>query len=75
MKRNTPPVVNCPKCRKAGTWFGQPWGPFCSERCKLIDLGKWFNEEHRITRELHPGDFDGFEQLDPGVDLDRPEGR
>ena len=28
--------------------------PFCSERCKLIDLGKWFNEEYRISRDLQP---------------------
>lgn len=34
-------VVRSPK-RKA------PFFPFCSERCKLIDLGKWFEEEHRI---------------------------
>ena len=26
--------------------------PFCSERCKLIDLGKWFNEEYRISTPI-----------------------
>jgi len=25
-----------------------PWRPFCSERCKLIDLGDWIEERHRI---------------------------
>jgi endogenous inhibitor of DNA gyrase (YacG/DUF329 family) len=29
----------------------QRWKPFCSERCKLIDLGDWIEERHRI-----PGD-------------------
>ncbi len=65
-------VVKCPRCRVAGTWFAAPWGPFCSERCKLIDLGGWFNEEPRISRELRPGDFEGFDELDPGPHLDRP---
>jgi len=26
--------------------------PFCSERCKLIDLGKWFNEEYRVSTPI-----------------------
>jgi len=28
-----------------------PWRPFCSEKCKLIDLGKWVSEEYRIEGE------------------------
>lgn len=47
-------------------------GPFCSERCRLIDLGQWLGEEHRIVRELRPGDFEGFDELMPGVHPDRP---
>lgn len=66
------PVVKCPQCGQAGQWFAQKWGPFCSERCRLIDLGKWFNEEHTVSRELRPGDFEGFDELPPGPDLDRP---
>jgi hypothetical protein len=27
----------------------QPWRPFCSERCKLVDLGSWFDEQNRIA--------------------------
>lgn len=67
-------VVRCPRCRERGRWFAAEWGPFCSERCRLIDLGQWFNEEHRFTRDLRPGDFDGFDDLEPGPHLDRPEG-
>jgi endogenous inhibitor of DNA gyrase (YacG/DUF329 family) len=29
-----------------------PFRPFCSERCKLVDLGRWLNEEYRITEEV-----------------------
>ncbi|KAF0808944.1 DNA gyrase inhibitor [Alcanivorax sp. S71-1-4] len=32
-----------------------PWRPFCSERCKLIDLGDWAAERHAIPAE--PEDF------------------
>ncbi len=29
-------------------WEGNPWRPFCSERCKLIDFDKWTSEEYRV---------------------------
>lgn len=56
-------IIKCPTCRKAGDWFSGRWGPFCSERCRLIDLGRWLNEEHRI---LEPLETDGV----PAPDLD-----
>jgi endogenous inhibitor of DNA gyrase (YacG/DUF329 family) len=31
--------------------------PFCSERCKLIDLGNWLGEKYRISRPLQAGDL------------------
>jgi len=31
--------------------------PFCSERCQLIDLGRWFNEQYSIDRDLTPDDL------------------
>jgi len=43
--------IPCPTCRKEvvrSPRRAAPFFPFCSERCKLIDLGKWFDEEHRI---------------------------
>lgn len=41
--------VKCPTCGKPVLWAPeQKWRPFCSERCKLIDLGEWFSEERRI---------------------------
>ncbi len=30
--------------------------PFCSERCRLVDLGRWFDEEYRVSRPLHPAE-------------------
>ena len=45
-------IYPCPQCRKPVHWQADnPWRPFCSERCKLIDLGEWASEGHAI-----PGD-------------------
>lgn len=49
--------VSCPSCGKKVEWTEQqPWRPFCSERCRLIDLGKWAGEEHRIPAEKQAAD-------------------
>lgn len=42
-------IVKCPTCGKPVEWsLEQRWRPFCSERCKLIDLGSWADESYRI---------------------------
>ncbi len=42
-------TVNCPQCKAKVVWNPQSkYRPFCSKRCQLIDLGCWFNEEHKI---------------------------
>ncbi len=47
-------VVRCPTCQKPVEWSEKsPWRPFCSERCRLIDLGEWADEGHRIAGETH----------------------
>jgi endogenous inhibitor of DNA gyrase (YacG/DUF329 family) len=38
----------CPTCRKRVVWAQSPFRPFCSERCKILDLGRWLDEEYRI---------------------------
>jgi len=43
--------VNCPQCKRQCEWDGNPWRPFCSERCKLIDMGAWLEERHAIPGE------------------------
>jgi endogenous inhibitor of DNA gyrase (YacG/DUF329 family) len=54
------PSVKCPHCgRKVPFTPDSPFRPFCSERCKLIDLGAWASESHRIPGEpLPPADHD-----------------
>ncbi|HET6725392.1 MAG TPA: DNA gyrase inhibitor YacG [Gammaproteobacteria bacterium] len=47
-----PHEVPCPQCGRLVEWSeAAPFRPFCSERCRLIDLGEWFDESHAI-----PGD-------------------
>jgi len=43
--------ITCPICKKDTTWEENPWRPFCSERCKLVDLGKWVSEKYKIAGE------------------------
>jgi endogenous inhibitor of DNA gyrase (YacG/DUF329 family) len=42
----------CPTCKKEVLWTDDyPHRPFCSERCRLIDLGEWASENHKIAGE------------------------
>ena len=50
MKNKTQKHI-CPMCKKGTTWNGNPFRPFCSERCRLMDLGKWASEEYCIAGE------------------------
>lgn len=53
-----PIALRCPTCEKTIYWNEDyPFRPFCSERCKLIDLGEWASENHKI----------------PGPPVDMPE--
>ena len=55
---NTPRIVTCPTCRQGVKWTTKnQYRPFCSERCKVIDLGGWASEEHRIP-DVRAGDFE-----------------
>jgi len=44
--------VPCPTCKRATEWSeASPHRPFCSDRCRLIDLGAWLSGEHAIPGE------------------------
>ncbi len=41
--------LNCPTCQRRIAWSDEyPYRPFCSERCRLIDLGAWLSEQRSI---------------------------
>jgi uncharacterized protein len=48
--------IKCPMCEKKVPFDDKeklpPNFPFCSKRCKLIDLGKWLNEEYTISEPI-----------------------
>ncbi len=58
-------VVQCPTCGDSVVWnASSPFRPFCSERCKNVDLGAWASERYAIRAEPPDGADD--------ADLDRP---
>jgi len=46
--------ILCPKCGKLTVWEGNPSRPFCSERCRLMDLGQWADGSYAIPAEKVP---------------------
>ncbi|MCX9155872.1 DNA gyrase inhibitor YacG [Niveibacterium sp. 24ML] len=64
MSTPSPRIVKCPTCSKPVEWLPENrWRPFCSERCKLIDLGAWADETYRV-----PGQAPLADDLPPGSD-------
>ena len=52
-------TVACPTCGQPVEWGPESrFRPFCSERCRLIDLGEWFKEERRIPGQEAPPTLD-----------------
>ena len=59
-------IVRCPQCGGESRWSPEnKFRPFCSERCKLIDLGAWASETYRVPLQ------EADEMSDAGV----PEGK
>ncbi|MFP6806855.1 MAG: DNA gyrase inhibitor YacG [Pseudomonadales bacterium] len=58
-------IVKCPTCQKAVAWItSSEFRPFCSERCRLIDLGEWADGNRSIPADEDYNDVTAF-------DLDR----
>ena len=52
MTVKSPTKVRCPQCGGESVWSADnKFRPFCSERCKLIDLGAWASEAYRVPVE------------------------
>jgi uncharacterized protein len=50
-------IVSCPRCGAAAPFTPEnKWRPFCSERCRVIDLGAWANESYRVATDEDPND-------------------
>ena len=50
-------TVRCPACQGPSLYGpNNPWRPFCSQRCKGLDLGAWASEQFRVPVETKPDD-------------------
>ena len=63
-------------CRHCGREVteGEPCFPFCSERCRLVDLGVWLDERYRVSRDLSGDDrADALVSGEAAEDISSPE--
>jgi len=54
------PTYECPTCNKqitVGSDEDAPYRPFCSRRCKMVDLGRWLDGTYRISEAAKPEDL------------------
>jgi endogenous inhibitor of DNA gyrase (YacG/DUF329 family) len=60
-------TVPCPRCGAAAAYTpDNKWRPFCSERCKMIDLGAWATESYRVPAEEQEPPDDEASSKPPG---------
>ena len=60
-------TVPCPRCGATSAFTrANPWRPFCSERCKMIDLGAWATESYRVPAEDQEPPEDDSSPTPPG---------
>ncbi len=58
-------MMRCPICKSETVYAGNPFRPFCSERCKLIDLDNWLEGRYRVPG-IHDAPRDTEEHQDEG---------
>ncbi len=44
--------VKCPQCESKFSYYESEFRPFCSEKCKMIDLGNWFTEDYQFSSPI-----------------------
>ncbi len=60
------PILLCPSCKKVVPMAqeARPKAfPFCSDKCRLVDLGRWFEEDYVVPRPLGPDDREAIEEV------------
>lgn len=63
-KQNVYTMIKCPTCQQPTRWQDNPYRPFCSNRCRLLDLGCWADEEYRVPAENQAGMSDEEESVE-----------
>jgi len=65
-------LVNCPKCGKQVEYKGNEWRPFCSERCKILDLGAWADEQYNLPVENTGLSEEDWEKIESALEDGNP---
>lgn len=56
--------VTCPTCKKKFEYYSSEFRPFCSEKCRLIDLGQWLTESYTVpVQKLSEEEQETLEQI------------
>jgi len=58
-------MIRCPICERQFAPAASPAMPFCSERCRQIDLGRWLREVYSVPVERNPDEDGGTEEAPP----------
>ncbi len=58
------PTRPCPICRKPTAWEGNPHKPFCSERCRIQDLGAWSREDYCLPAKPEEEEGEGWSEAE-----------
>lgn len=62
--------MKCPTCGEPTKWKDNPDRPFCSERCRMIDLGNWVSESYTVTLPLHDVDESAEQKIESPEEFD-----
>ena len=65
--------MRCPICNKETPYEGNPDRPFCSERCRLLDLDNWLSERYRISTPVETESLD--QTLETGLEDEGAKGK
>jgi uncharacterized protein len=58
-------IVKCPTCKRPVEWSAASlYRPFCSDRCRLIDLGAWISEQHKLPGDAGADDAESASSQD-----------
>jgi len=61
-------IVKCPECGKDSVYGPEnPFRPFCSERCRILDLGSWASESYRVASPPDSSSDEEIPEDDGGV--------
>lgn len=60
-------MIKCPSCGREVEYEGNKFRPFCSERCNLIDLGAWIDEEYAVAAENEPVSEEDLDMIERSI--------